>query len=222
MTQARETLDEVKARCGQMVGRRPTEISGMTRQGLAQLFGALGYRTGAELGVASGVYAEVLCREVPGLCLTCVDTWDYQERYRPHVTAEEAERQRLEAVRRLAPYSVSFMKTDILSAATYHADRSLDFVYLDARHDLAGVIADLVIWTPKVREGGIIAGHDYRRPRPSSQETAKDWATQHHVIAALTSWTRSYRIDPWFVCGVDGEERESARSWFWVQGGSDA
>jgi cephalosporin hydroxylase len=34
-------------------------------------------------------------------------------------------------------------------------------VYLDADHSKAGVLADLKLWMPKVRPGGVIAGHDY-------------------------------------------------------------
>ena len=38
---------------------------------------------------------------------------------------------------------------------------SLDFVYIDARHDYASVMEDLEAWFDKVRPGGIFAGHDY-------------------------------------------------------------
>merc|ERR1711907_912810 len=31
----------------------------------------------------------------------------------------------------------------------------------DARHDFAGVVADIRAWWPKVRMGGIFAGHDF-------------------------------------------------------------
>ncbi|CAJ1337363.1 unnamed protein product, partial [Effrenium voratum] len=46
-------------------------------------------------------------------------------------------------------------------AAAQMADGELDFVYLDARHDFAGVVADIHAWWPKVRLGGIFAGHDF-------------------------------------------------------------
>ena len=36
-----------------------------------------------------------------------------------------------------------------------------DFVYLDARHDYKGVVADLNAYWPLLRRGGIMAGHDY-------------------------------------------------------------
>lgn len=47
------------------------------------------------------------------------------------------------------------------AAAARFPDNSLDFVYLDARHDLAGVVADIHAWWPKVKPGGVFAGHDY-------------------------------------------------------------
>lgn len=41
------------------------------------------------------------------------------------------------------------------------SDVSLDFVYVDARHDYKGVADDLRAWWPKLKCGGIFAGHDY-------------------------------------------------------------
>ena len=40
-------------------------------------------------------------------------------------------------------------------------DTSLDFIYVDARHDRKGVLQDLVAYWPKLRQGGVMAGHDY-------------------------------------------------------------
>jgi len=37
----------------------------------------------------------------------------------------------------------------------------LDYVYVDARHDYAGVKEDLEAWWPKLRKGGLLAGHDF-------------------------------------------------------------
>ncbi len=38
---------------------------------------------------------------------------------------------------------------------------NLDLVFIDTPHDYDSVIADLRAWLPKVKPGGIIAGHDY-------------------------------------------------------------
>lgn len=40
-------------------------------------------------------------------------------------------------------------------------DESLDMVYLDACHTYDCVMKDLAAWFPKVKKGGVIAGHDY-------------------------------------------------------------
>jgi hypothetical protein len=42
-------------------------------------------------------------------------------------------------------------------------DGSLDWVYLDAGHDFDSVTRDLAAVLPKLRAGGIIAGHDFVR-----------------------------------------------------------
>jgi hypothetical protein len=55
----------------------------------------------------------------------------------------------------------TLMKMDSLSAAKCFEDRSLDFVFIDASHEYNDVKSDIIAWMPKVREGGILAGHDY-------------------------------------------------------------
>jgi len=40
-------------------------------------------------------------------------------------------------------------------------DASLDFAYLDGAHDYTNVKKELFVFWPKIRPGGILAGHDY-------------------------------------------------------------
>lgn len=40
-------------------------------------------------------------------------------------------------------------------------DNSLDFIFIDANHNYEYVAEDIKVWTPKVKLGGIIGGHDY-------------------------------------------------------------
>lgn len=46
-------------------------------------------------------------------------------------------------------------------AAHHFKNRSIDFVFIDAAHDYDNVTADIAAWLPKVKVGGIMAGHDY-------------------------------------------------------------
>lgn len=56
---------------------------------------------------------------------------------------------------------VKIVVADSLTASRGFQDGSLDVVYIDGAHDYDSVRADLAAWTPKVRTGGLIAGHDY-------------------------------------------------------------
>lgn len=42
-------------------------------------------------------------------------------------------------------------------------DKSLDLVYIDGNHEYEEVTQDITDWIPKIREGGIICGHDYSK-----------------------------------------------------------
>jgi hypothetical protein len=57
--------------------------------------------------------------------------------------------------------TISLIIADSATAATLFADRSLDWVHLDARHDYASVKADIAAWLPKIRAGGWLSGDDY-------------------------------------------------------------
>jgi predicted O-methyltransferase YrrM len=72
---------------------------------------------------------------------------------------------------RLAQHAdiTEFMRMYTTEAAKLVPDDSLDFIYVDARHDYCGVREDLREWWPKLRMGGILAGHDYL----SAAEAAK-------------------------------------------------
>ena len=51
-----------------------------------------------------------------------------------------------------------------LDAVKQYADSSLDFVFIDAAHDYDNVRADIIAWSPKVKPGGMLSGHDYQDP----------------------------------------------------------
>jgi hypothetical protein len=46
-------------------------------------------------------------------------------------------------------------------AANLIENNTLDFVFIDSYHDYESVKRDITLWYPKVRQEGIISGHDY-------------------------------------------------------------
>jgi predicted O-methyltransferase YrrM len=53
---------------------------------------------------------------------------------------------------------IPYKSTDVL------AFREVNFVFIDADHQYAGVKKDIEYWLPRVAKGGIISGHDYSYP----------------------------------------------------------
>ena len=196
--------------------RFPIDIVDMDRDDLAVLFGDLGYTKGVELGVETGKYAEVLLKGNPNLTdLYLVDAWKAYQGYRDHVTQSKVDGLLQTAIDRLLPFQkkTHFLRSFSLDAAKNFKDMSLDFVYIDANHALPYVMDDICAWEPKVRKGGIVAGHDYCRRGPGRY--------QCHVVEAVQAYTQAFFIKPWFVVGrkeaYEGEKRDRPRSFFWVK-----
>jgi predicted O-methyltransferase YrrM len=128
------------------------------RAALAAEFGKAGFRRGAEIGILMGQYSLVLFQHIPDLHLICVDPWTPS---RNHRSARALERYFYETREKLKGFDAEIMRMTSLEAAPLVPDESLDFVYIDALHDWENVKADLNAWTPKVRHGGVVAGHDW-------------------------------------------------------------
>jgi Methyltransferase domain len=139
-----------------------------SREDLPLLFNRLGLiGTGVEIGVQTGNYSAWILHRWAGMQLISIDPWASEEPdlYVDVANVEQRRHDDLFAstMHRLAPFGdrSAIWRMTGEQAATHLDDRSLDFVYLDARHDEASLADDLSTWEPKVRLGGIIAGHDY-------------------------------------------------------------
>jgi len=55
----------------------------------------------------------------------------------------------------------TFIKDSSENASKRFKNRSVDFVFIDAGHDYEDVKLDIESWLPKIKKGGIMAGHDY-------------------------------------------------------------
>lgn len=122
---------------------------------------------GAEIGVRDGGFSELLLDSWKGQRLTSVDPWlaDDPDAWRnvdnvPQSQQDALYVQTCERLARFGDRSVVSRKSSAQAVSDFH-DKSLDFVYIDARHDEPSVTEDLALWSPKVRAGGLLMGHDY-------------------------------------------------------------
>jgi len=131
---------------------------------------------GVEIGVAQGETSESLLRFVPALHLTMVDSWATYGDEHPYrrsgdgcagLSAEEqsAREQTARLRTEFAGDRRRIIRTESAAAADQFKDASLDFAFIDADHTYEGVRRDIARWWPKIRPGGLFAGHDYDGPR---------------------------------------------------------
>ena len=69
------------------------------------------------------------------------------------------------------------------SAAARFADASLDFAFIDGNHVYEQVCADIRGWWPKIRQGGLLTGHDYGVYGDSKGEWGVQRAVDEFVAA---------------------------------------
>lgn len=100
------------------------------------------------------------------LKMICVDTWEGCVENKGHELLENNGlykdfQKNITPVEDIRPGTLLAMRMTSIEASQYVDDKTLDFVFIDASHDYENVIADIRAWYPKVKEGGVIAGHDY-------------------------------------------------------------
>lgn len=191
----------------------PVEIPDCSRNDLPELFKEMGFTTGAEIGVARGDFSEVIASS--GLKLYSIDPWLSYDDYIDDRGQDVEDSIYQKTKDRLSKYpNCQIIRKTSAEAARDIPDRSLDFVYIDGNHQLMYVIEDLVIWSKKVKVGGIISGHDYIYTNPRTQ------AGICHVIYALNAYTQAYKIDDLYLLGRkhadEGEARDKFRSWMFI------
>jgi hypothetical protein len=94
----------------------------------------------------------------------CVDTWEGSVE---HTGMQEIVNGTLYEtfINNISPIKevINPIKMTSVEAAALYEDASLDFVFIDADHTYEGVKQDIIAWLPKLKNGGILAGHDYGR-----------------------------------------------------------
>lgn len=189
-------------------------VENVTRDDLYVAFRELNFTKGVEVGVYRGRNARVLFDTIPDLNLYLVDAylqvgpkgWRTAKKQR-HYFRRMKEKLAAEVENGQAHIILKWS----LDAVKDFEDKSLDFVYIDANHNFDFVIQDIILWTPKVRKGGIVAGHDYYHAKKSKNIG---------VVDAVDAYVNHHKLD-WYL--LDREKTSRSRmwqtnnTWFWVK-----
>jgi hypothetical protein len=129
----------------------------------------LGYAV--EVGTHRGVFARTLLKKWKGKMLHCIDPWEnlpgYEDQARFLDGGGMSRHDDYEVcVKSLKEYKGRFTLTKATSMEVVQdfGDETLDFVYIDGDHSYSAVKTDLQAWWPKLKLGGVLAGHDIIMP----------------------------------------------------------
>jgi predicted O-methyltransferase YrrM len=154
-----------------------------TRKDLSKAFALMKFKKGAEIGVRRGRFSEILCLDNPKLELYCIDPWDAYEAKYPEKRQQEIYEY---AVKRLSKYNVKIIRKPSMEGLKYIKDDELDFVFIDGNHKFDYVMMDIILWSHKVKSGGIVSVHDVYYGEPG-------------ILKAVEAYTWSHNIIPWYI-----------------------
>lgn len=117
---------------------------------------------GCEMGVHAGWHAFSLCLRTQVEELHLVDFWSFhptqdREAWKGY-KQETMDRFRLEIEQK----KVIIYDDYVENVMPTFADEYFDWIYIDTWHDYQSVKRDIELAAPKVKEGGILCGHDFR------------------------------------------------------------
>lgn len=133
-----------------------------------------------EIGVQEGLFADQILNSWPSLKkYNGIDVWRLQNNYVDHANKgdNEQEIKYQKTVKTLAKYGdkIKLFRSFSSKAAVNFKEKSIDFIYVDARHDFCGVYEDLKIYYPKLKCNGVMAGHDYHTADEVMQASNQDF-----------------------------------------------
>jgi len=169
------------------------------RELLPLLLNDLGLKgVGVEIGVKEGKFSERILRLWEGRVLYSVDPWREfgQNEYIDvsNVPQQQQDALYLQTIRRLLTFDRRSVVWRLTSkeAAEILSNDTLDFCYIDADHNYRGISEDLRLWHPKVKRGGVLAGHDYI-------PDGKYWYGEFGVQRAVNEFVEASKLDL-FLC----------------------
>lgn len=137
-----------------------------------------------EIGVCWGFNSYMLLESCPNIALiTGIDHYRAYKDWDREIHQHEQDRsfEKIKVNMEIMGPRFNLIRESSTDAAAEIDDESCDFVFIDADHSMKAVLNDLDCYYPKVRKGGIVAGHD---------------SNLFGVNFAVTSWVKRHGIDP--------------------------
>ena len=145
--------------------------------------GGIFVECGAWLGKSSSYLCDIANNRIK---VYIVDHWkgSTEERENAHKLATEQDIYQI-FLENMGNRNFIPLKMDSINASKQFEDNSCDVIYIDMDHTYEAVKQDIIHWLPKVKHGGILAGHDYDW---SGVKKAVDELLGDNIKIYISSW----------------------------------
>jgi hypothetical protein len=144
---------------------------------------------GSWLGKSTAYMAVEIIRSGKRIKFDVIDTWVVPDRLRKYLKDPNIDlyAQCMKNLSRVA-HVINPIRSFSVDAIKLYADESLDFGFTDADHSYEGASKDIIALLPKIKENGVLAGHDYSKDYPG-------------VIKAVNELLKNVNIDvnSWWI-----------------------
>ncbi len=154
---------------------------------------------GVEIGVASGTHSREILEGLNIKKLYLIDIWKSYLMDGVEVACYVNYYKKV--LKEFNHYkNVEILKEHSIDA-TSHVPNNLDFVYIDGNHDYEAAKEDILCWYPKVRIGGVLAGHDYLDKYSGVIQAVDEFTDMHNYDKNVNSDFVINSCDWWLVKG---------------------
>ena len=141
---------------------------------------ALFVELGAAWGKSSAYMAVEIANSKKNIKFDVIDKWEDD-----NDSSLEEYLKNIEPVRNY----INPIKGYSIDIVNQYEDNSIDFLFIDASHTYEDVLRDIQLWHPKVKENGIIAGHDYNfGDFPGVPKAVNEYFTSDNIRVSKWSW----------------------------------
>lgn len=143
---------------------------------LHKLFKDRPHKYGCEIGVNNGITTSYLLKNLPTIeRYYAVDPW--LARYKMYNkklykwTAKGNKKRWVDVMQSFFENTfndrnrVCLLRTFSVDGVKFFEDEYFDWIFIDANHEYPYIKENLELWTPKVKIGGLVTGHDYGNPK---------------------------------------------------------
>ena len=171
---------------------------------------------GVEIGVNEGQLSYHLLKNTAIRHLYLIDPWITWKGWSSQGVLDKRYDFCNVELRKIFPNRVTTIRKPSQEADT-DIPNNLDFVFIDGNHGYEYVKKDLELWVPKVKSGGLVAGHDWSHSYPGLVTAVREYCSSHDVfLSYITDYSKfnlKLRYQP--APAIDPVVNKSSHSKLW-------